>query len=71
MKRSLTEIVKDILSVLIDGVEGQYPIYPHNVEKLEKELNKALSESDLAQIEVSIKEFLTTASTEQPTSEEG
>jgi hypothetical protein len=55
MKRSLTEIVKDILSVVIDGVERQYPIYPHTVEKLEEELNKALSESDLTQIEVSIK----------------
>ena len=54
MKRDLTSIVKDILSVGIDAIEGQYPVYPHKVERLYNEFNNVMKDSDLTHLVVSI-----------------
>jgi hypothetical protein len=54
MKRSLTDITKDMMAKIIDCVELQYPIYPHIIEPLKKELELALGDSDVYYVKVEL-----------------
>jgi hypothetical protein len=55
--RTLTDVVRDIISLAIDCVEHQYPIYPHTMENLIDEFNYLLKDSDLLDLEASLKDY--------------